>query len=93
MRRLGLPIVICLSLAACEATTTSSGGGDFLREVPPEVVALAAPGQDLSSVRYMPEDGCYWYRHQGPVEATMLPLRTSSGRPICAPKTAEAAAS
>ena len=31
----------------------------------------------------LPEDGCYWYEHVGPVETTMLPLRTAEGRPIC----------
>ena len=55
----------------------------FLAEVPPEVVAMAAPYQNLQLVRLKPEDGCYWYQHAGPVETTLLPLRTSEGRPIC----------
>lgn len=55
----------------------------FLTEVPAEVVAMAAPYQNLQLVRLKPEDGCYWYQHAGQVETTLLPLRTSEGRPIC----------
>lgn len=55
-----------------------------LPPLPEEVVAVAAPWQDLTTARLMPEDGCYWYQHAGPVETTMLPLRTPEGRPICA---------
>ena len=55
----------------------------FLTEVPAEVVAMAAPYQNLQLVRLKPEDGCYWYQHAGPVETTLLPLRTPEGRPIC----------
>lgn len=51
--------------------------------VPEAVAAVALPGQDLRSAQVM-DDGCYWYRHVGPVETTMLPLRTIHGRPICA---------
>lgn len=51
--------------------------------VPEAVTLLAAPGQDLSTARLLAEDGCYWYMHDGPVEQTLLPLRTSEGRPIC----------
>ena len=42
-----------------------------------------ASGQDLSTARFMLEDGCYWYEHSGPVETTLLPLRTANGNPIC----------
>jgi len=31
----------------------------------------------------LPEDGCYWYQHSGPVETTMVPLRAVGGNPIC----------
>ena len=55
----------------------------FLAEVPAEVVAMAAPYQNLQLVRLKPEDSCYWYQHAGPVETTLLPLRTPEGRPIC----------
>ena len=44
---------------------------------------MAAPYQNLQLVRLRPEDGCYWYQHAGQVETTLLPLRTSEGRPIC----------
>ncbi|MBY6084188.1 MULTISPECIES: hypothetical protein [Ruegeria] len=73
-------------IAACTETTSMSGDkapGD-LAKVPEGVVEIAAPGQDLTAVRIMPEDGCYWYRYVGPVETTYLPLRTADGRPICA---------
>lgn len=52
--------------------------------------AIAAPYQDLQSVWLKPEDGCYWYSHVGPVETTMLPLRTPDGRPICTQRAIEA---
>jgi len=77
-----LPLV-----GACTEMTPASGqGGESgtLAEVPEGVLAIAAPYQDLSAVRIMPEDGCYWYRHVGPVETTYLPLRTVDGNPICA---------
>ena len=48
-----------------------------------QVTALAAPNQDLATARLLPEDNCYWYEHRGPVETTLLPLRTASGNPIC----------
>ena len=49
----------------------------------PELLALAAPGQDVTSARLLPEDNCYWYEHRGQVETTLLPLTTAEGRPIC----------
>ena len=52
--------------------------------VPDAVLAVAAPHQDLGTARLREADGCYWYRHVGPVETTPLPLRTIEGRPICA---------
>lgn len=48
-----------------------------------DLIAIAAPYQDLSTVRINPEDGCYEYRHLGPVETTYLPLRTREGNPLC----------
>ena len=65
-----------LVLAACTDPTASGN-------LPPDIAAMAAPNQDLSTARVLPEDGCYWYTHQGPVETTLLPLRTKEGRPIC----------
>ncbi|SHF12796.1 hypothetical protein SAMN05444279_1186 [Ruegeria intermedia] len=77
---------VLLSVGACTETASMSGASAprDLAKVPEGVIAIAAPGQDLSAVRIMPEDGCYWYRHVGPVETTYLPLRTVDGRPICA---------
>ena len=71
-----------LALGACtELPATSTEG--YLTPLPENIVALAGPNQDLNAVRLLPEDGCLWYRHVGPVETTMLPLRTADGRPIC----------
>ena len=53
------------------------------RPLPEQVAALAAPNQDLATARLRPEDNCYWYMHSGPVEDTLLPLRTTRGNPIC----------
>ena len=72
-----------LALAACAAPMpapeTDTG---FITTLPAEVISLADPDQNLQAVRIM-DDGCYWYEHAGPVETTMLPLRTPSGSPIC----------
>ena len=68
------------SLAACATTPTNPDGTPAL---PESVLELAAPNQDVSSARLRPEDGCYWYVHVGPVETTLLPLRTPGGNPIC----------
>ena len=74
-----------LALGACtvpinQATDKTTG---FLKELPEGVALIAAPYQNLQEVILKPEDGCYWYRHVGPVETTMLPLRSVRGRPIC----------
>lgn len=77
----------CASLlvAACdEFQDFSSGPTDgFLTQAPEGVLAIAAPNQDLTAVRVDPANGCYVYRYKGPVETTLLPLRTVDGRPIC----------
>ena len=67
-----------LVMAGCTAPSAGPIGN-----VSEAVVALAAPGQDLATARLLPEDGCYWYEHRGPVETTLLPLRTVNGNPIC----------
>jgi len=73
-----------LVLTAC---TAPNSGVDpqtgFLKELPEAITELANPNQDLSAVILKPEDGCYWYRYDGPIETTMLPLRTRAGNPIC----------
>jgi hypothetical protein len=76
MRYAGLAAVMALS--AC-VTTTPEGQTE---EVSEQVRALAAPGQNLSQVR-LESDGCYWYRYEGPVETTFLPLLTREDRMIC----------
>lgn len=72
-------------LASCgtiDSGNTNPSGG-FIGELPEAVVAIAAPYQDLKSVRIDPLDGCYIYSYAGPVETTFLPLRSLDGRPIC----------
>ena len=83
------PIALLL-LGACTPTVTATGQPAPLAEVPEAVRAAAAPFQDLSDVQ-LRSDGCYWYRHTGPVETTYLPLRTVEGRPICTRAPEEAA--
>lgn len=91
MKNLVLPLgCVAVLLAACDIPNTSLQGTtngatsvSYLSEVPEGVVALAAPNQDLTTVQIDPADGCYVYRHVGPVETTMLPLRATNGRPIC----------
>lgn len=72
-------------LAACQTTTDVGAGPDagLIAEVPEAVSSIAAAGQDLTALRIDPIDGCYTYRHVGPVETTFLPLRSKEGRPIC----------
>ncbi len=82
-----------LALGACtvpinQATDKTTG---FLKELPEGVAMIAAPYQNLQEVILKPEDGCYWYRHVGPVETTMLPLRSVRGRPICTDAAAKTA--
>ena len=75
-----------LLLVACENYEGGNGdpSGQFIGELPEGVLAIAATNQDLQSVRIDPSDGCYVYRHVGPVETTFLPLKSVNGRPICA---------
>ena len=80
----GIVIVMALGLSAC-ASTTPEGE---VAQISQQVLELAAPGQDLTQVR-LESDGCYWYRYEGPVETTFLPLLTRDDRMICVrvPKT------
>lgn len=70
-------VAAILLMAACVATPEGE-----TEQISEEVRALAAPGQDLTQVR-IESDGCYWYRYEGPVETTFLPLMTRDGRMIC----------
>ena len=72
-----------LVLGACSADLSGSQASASLPSLPDEIAALAAPNQDLKTARLRPEDNCYWYMHAGPVETTLLPLRTTRGNPIC----------
>lgn len=72
-----------LALGACSESLSSSQGSTSLPPLPEKVIELAGSNQDLATARLVPEDNCYWYMHSGPVETTLLPLRTSDGNPIC----------
>jgi hypothetical protein len=90
IRKCLLPLVL-LGLGACDVVTDDSTDPRFIKELPESVTALAAPYQNLQAVVLLPEDNCYWYSHAGPVETTLLPLRTPQGRPICGPQPVAAA--
>lgn len=83
--RAALLFAAVTALGACSVPIGEPAGPDSApsQEVMTRLNALAAPYQDLSFVRLRREDGCYWYRHVGPVETTMLPLRTVDRRTIC----------
>jgi hypothetical protein len=85
VKKLVLMVGAGVFLASCEGFENGAGGasGGFIRELPEAVLEIAAPNQDLTAVRIDPVDGCYVYRHVGPVETTFLPLRSVRGRPIC----------
>ncbi|QIE46833.1 hypothetical protein G5B38_15615 [Pseudohalocynthiibacter aestuariivivens] len=78
---ISLIFIPLLVLGAC-VEVDSSVSKEPVVKLPDSIVEMAAPNQDLASVRVR-EDGCLWYRYAGPVETTMLPLRTKDGRPIC----------
>ena len=78
---LGLSLV-SMALSGCMALEGATADG-VLAKVPDEVLAIADPKQNLGAVRINPDDGCFEYRHIGPVETTFLPLRSTQGRPIC----------
>ena len=82
--RLPLLTLVPLIVAACTETgggTTAAGIRD-VTTLPEGVLAIVGPDQDLTSVQ-IDAAGCYVYRYSGPVETTYLPLRSTSGRPIC----------
>ncbi|MAM41018.1 MULTISPECIES: hypothetical protein [unclassified Paracoccus (in: a-proteobacteria)] len=72
--------VVLINAGCTDMTARTEVGSDNL---PADLVALVAPGQDVASARLLPEDNCYWYEHHGQVETTLLPLTTTEGRPIC----------
>lgn len=81
-------VVVTLSLTVgCAIQPTGSGdAADRRGNVPETVIAMAAPDQDVATARLVPEDGCYWYEHSGPVGTTLVPLRTPNGNRICTPR-------
>ena len=84
-KRAAMKPILCLPAAlALGACVTTPGVEGELPPLPEQVVAVAAPWQNLATARLVPEDNCYWYEHDGQVERTLLPLRTPEGRPICA---------
>ena len=72
--------VVLINAGCTDMTARTEVGSDNL---PADLVALVAPGQDVASARLLPEDNCYWYENHGQVETTLLPLTTTEGRPIC----------
>lgn len=84
MQKRNAPIIATiLILAGCTVPALDGDSPNKTGNVSEAVAALAAPGQDLTSARILPEDGCYWYEHSGPVETTLVPLRSAGGNPIC----------
>jgi len=72
-------------LAACGSAVkvpTDEQQPEIIEELPEGVAAIAATYQNLDAVQLL-ADGCYWYSRAGPVETTLLPLRTDTGNPIC----------
>ncbi|MFD1481013.1 hypothetical protein ACFQ5P_06880 [Paracoccus nototheniae] len=73
-----------LITAGCGNMTARTAAPETdLQSLPPTLIALVAPGQDVATARLLPDDNCYWYEHRGQVETTLLPLTTAEGRPIC----------
>ncbi|MXQ08624.1 hypothetical protein GQ651_12280 [Alphaproteobacteria bacterium GH1-50] len=81
MKKLTCALLATGLLAGC--ATTGGRDGDFFRELPEGMAELAAPNQDLTRVTLLEEDNCFWYEHDGPVETTLLPLRSKRGRHLC----------
>ncbi|UMA65336.1 hypothetical protein LVO79_02400 [Roseivivax marinus] len=88
-----LLVAALLTLGACTLPVTRIAEPEtgLSQEKMAQLSAMAAPYQDVQTTVLRPEDGCYWYRHVGPVETTILPLRTPEGRPICTERGAQAA--
>lgn len=93
VKRFPAALFVTLALGACAGPLPGRGTSSppVSDAVMARLIEVAAPYQDLGTVELRPEDGCYWYRHVGPVETTMLPLRSRTGQPICGPREAPAA--
>lgn len=81
--QIALPATLLLVLGACTEPGTDGAAPIYSTNLPEKVKEIADPTQDLSKAYFRVEDGCYWYRYDGPVEVTDLPLRTTGGAPIC----------
>ena len=81
MKKAIVMVLAAGTLAACAPSQTDGEG--YFRELPEGLAELAAPNQDLSRVTLLEEDNCFWYEHDGPVETTLLPLRSTRGRHLC----------
>ena len=77
---LGAAAIILAGCVDAQSTSTADG---FISQLPEAIIAAVPPSQDLRYIKIDPIDGCYVYRHVGPVETTFLPLRTANGNPIC----------
>ncbi|MEN8740133.1 MAG: hypothetical protein ABF308_10230 [Phaeobacter gallaeciensis] len=82
-QKMMVAVALFLTTGCAIQPTGPNDTADQTGNVPEAVVAMAAPDQDVATARLVPEDGCYWYEHSGPVETTLLPLRTANGNPIC----------
>lgn len=79
-----IAIVTILVNAGCGAMTVKTEKPESNSQgLPPELISLVAPMQDVSTARLLRSDNCFWYEHRGQVETTLLPLTTAGGRPIC----------
>ena len=82
--RTGAIVAATMVLGACSTPFNDPVETSQARPLPEVVAAMAARDQDLQSARLVPENNCYWYLHAGPVETTLVPLRSFRGNPICA---------
>ncbi|AUH65309.1 hypothetical protein [Paracoccus zhejiangensis] len=85
MQKRTAAITMTLLLAAgCTARTAETAVENASPyPIPPEVVAIAGPNQDLTTATLVAADNCYWYSHAGQVETTLVPLRAANGNQIC----------
>ncbi|WP_074963719.1 hypothetical protein [Aliiroseovarius crassostreae] len=83
LQKYAVIMVATLALTGCVVPLKEDNDPFRVGNIPESVAALAAPNQDLNTAQLRPEDNCYWYAHSGPVETTLVPLRSAGGNPIC----------
>ncbi|WP_397543434.1 hypothetical protein [Roseovarius salis] len=81
--RIAALVAALMAAGACAAPEPGIDEDGFIKDLPANVAEMAAPNQNLDAVRLRPQDGCYWYRYDGPVETVMVPLRADGGGKIC----------